>query len=73
MPGVATDPAHAAARAKLVDEWKLLFEQDIPFVHNVHQNYKTRDRAGIDCRFSPYWETNVLAFQQSIVEALRDG
>ena len=73
MAGVATDPAYLAARAKLVEEWILVFEQDIPFVQNVHQNYKVRDRAGIDCRFSPYWEANVLAFQQSVVEALQGG
>ena len=70
--GAATDPAYAGSREELVREWKLIFEQDIPFVRFVHENYQRRDAAGIETRFSPFWEANVLAFQRDVVEVLAE-
>jgi len=67
----AIDPAFAQTRRELFEEWQLIFEQDTPFVRYVHESYKRRDKAGIETRFSPFWESNVLAFQRSVVEVLR--
>jgi choline monooxygenase len=65
------DPAKAGARQQILDAWKHVFEQDIPFVKAVHDNYKTRDFAGIDTHVAPHWEANVLEFQRNVVELLR--
>lgn len=67
----ATDPALEDERRRQEAEWRLVFEQDIPFVRQVHENYKRRDEAGIDTRFAPLWEANVQRFQQTVVETLR--
>lgn len=66
----ATDPALEEERRRQEAEWRLVFEQDIPFVRSVHENYKRRDAAGIETRFSPLWEANVQRFQQTVVETL---
>jgi choline monooxygenase len=68
----ATDPALEEERRRQEAQWRLVFEQDIPFVRSVHENYKRRDAAGIETRFSPLWEANVQRFQQTVVETL-DG
>ena len=68
----ATDPAHKAERDALVEDWKLVFEQDIPFVRHVHENNKLRDALGISTYFTPAWETGVQNFQQAVIELMRD-
>jgi choline monooxygenase len=69
----ATDPALEADRRREEAEWRLIFEQDIPFVRRVHENYQVRDAAGIETRFAPFWEANVQRFQQTVVETIREG
>ena len=69
----ATDPALAEVRRKLLDEWRLVLEQDVPLIGNVQANMERPGEAGIRTRFSPYWESNVQRFQQSVVDVLRDA
>ena len=52
MGHAAQDPRYEEQRDVVTAEWKKVFEQDIPFVHYVHQNYLIRDGVGIDTRFS---------------------
>lgn len=66
----ACDPAYRAERASIKQEWQKVFEQDIPFVQQVHENYKLRDSAGVGTRFSPFWEANILYFQRSVARAI---
>ena len=54
----------ATEREAIKAACQLVFEQDIPFVEQVHENYKLRDAAGVDTRFSPFWEANIQRFQQ---------
>ena len=68
----ATDPAFKETRDALVADWKIVFEQDIPFVRYVHENYKVRDASGISTRFTPRWEGSVHHFQKTVVEVLND-
>ncbi|MGH6953570.1 MAG: aromatic ring-hydroxylating oxygenase subunit alpha [Alphaproteobacteria bacterium] len=70
--GTATDPAFAEVRRNLVEEWRLVLEQDVPLARNVQASYDRPSDAGIRTRFSPYWESNVLHFQRSIVNAVLD-
>ena len=49
---VADDPRYQQQRDVITAEWQKVFEQDIPFVHYVHQNYLMRDAVGIDTRFA---------------------
>ena len=67
----ATDPRLTELRAQATAAWKLVLEQDIDFVRDVHENYMRRDDAGIETRVAPFWESNVLQFQRNIVECLR--
>jgi choline monooxygenase len=67
----ATDPSLTDLRAQATAAWKLVLEQDIDFVRDVHENYMRRDDAGIETRVAPFWETNVLQFQRNVVECLR--
>lgn len=72
-PGnAADDPALAQVRADLAAEWKLVFEQDVPFVRYVHENYQRRDDAGIATHAAPFWERNIHAFQKNVIDLLRD-
>lgn len=71
-PGtIATDPGFAAIRQEIAQAWQLVFAQDVPFVRDVHENYKRRDDAGIATRVAPFWERNVLEFQRNVVDVLR--
>ena len=67
----AHDPGYQEQRAIVTAEWQKVFEQDIPFVHYVHQNYLMRDAMGIDTRFSHVWESNIHEFQKSVVDVIR--
>ena len=67
----ASDPRYEEQRNLVTEEWQKVFEQDIPFVHYVHQNYLIRDAVGIDTRFSAVWESNVHEFQKTMVEVIR--
>jgi len=57
-------------RQAIKEEWQLVFKQDIPFVEQVHENYKLRDHIGIDTRFSPFWESNIQRFQQCVARLM---
>ena len=67
----ATDPAFAAQRQATLEAWQRIFEQDIPFVRDVHANYQLRDDAGIKMHFSPVWESNIPRFQQAVADVIR--
>lgn len=71
MGDAAQDPRYEEQRDVVTAEWKKVFEQDIPFVHYVHQNYLMRDGVGIDTRFSEVWESNIHEFQKTVVEVIR--
>ena len=63
--GSAADhPDFEAHRQTVLHEWQQVFKEDIPFVRHVSENYKIRDFAGIETRFSPFWESNVHRFQR---------
>ena len=66
----ATDPKFAAERDTLIDEWRLVFEQDFPLVEMVQRNHERPGSTDIRTRFSPFWEANVLHFQRSVVAAM---
>jgi hypothetical protein len=63
----ATDPAVQHIRQALREEWKLVFEQDRPFVRGVHGACRRRDDAGVASCFSPFWDSAILEFQRSVV------
>jgi choline monooxygenase len=68
LPGEAVnDPTFAEQRDALLEEWKLISQQDIPFVKYVHGNLAARDRAGIRPRFSSYWEEATHHLQKIVV------
>ena len=67
----ATDPRLEPVRQRLVAEWRLVLEQDDPYIRTLQGNYDRPGEAGIRTRFSPYWEANVRHFQQSVVQVLR--
>ena len=71
----AADPGFESLRDVLVDEWRLVFEQDLPLVEMVQRNHERPARPGIGdirTRFSPFWEANVLHFQRSVVATMRN-
>ena len=67
----ATEPALAAVRSQAMAGMRRVWEQDIQFVRQVHNNAKLRDAAGLDTSFVPFWEGAVQHFQQGVVEVLR--
>lgn len=67
----AEDPRYEEQRNVVTAAWQEVFEQDIPFVHYVHQNYLMRDAAGIDTRFAAVWEANIHEFQKTVVDVIR--
>jgi len=67
----ADNPDLESERAVVTAQWQKVFEQDIPFVHHVHQNYLVRDAAGIDTRFSEVWEANIHEFQKTVVNVVK--
>ena len=68
----ATDPALAKDRRDLIDGWARVTTEDDPLVRYVDANKEARDLAGINMRFSAFWETAVHHFQKMVVEALSD-
>ncbi|WP_228126606.1 aromatic ring-hydroxylating oxygenase subunit alpha [Candidatus Viadribacter manganicus] len=48
-------------------------EQDHDFVLSLQNNATARDRAGLETRFSPYWEGAVLHFQRMVLDTLERG
>ena len=67
----AEDLDYETQRQVVTTEWQKVFEQDIPFVYYVHQNYLMRDAAGIDTRFAAVWESNIHEFQKTVVDVIR--
>ena len=43
------------------------------FVRYVHENMSIRDQAGIEPRFSPYWEGAIHHFQKTVVETIQES
>lgn len=66
----ATDPALAEARQGNLDMWLGVIPQDKPFMAAAQATVGVRDLAGIDTRFSPYWEGGVRGFQQMVIDAV---
>lgn len=72
-PGAsAHDPALAAARAEIVESWKVVFAQDVPFAHHVHHNHQVRDHVGLGTRMAPAWEECVASFYRSMIAVMRE-
>lgn len=70
QPEAATSDEAAAARAeKLAGSYEVI-PQDKPFVDAAPMASFTRDRTGIDVRFSPYWEDGVRRFQQMVLDSI---
>ena len=67
----ATDPALAGLREAVSALWQKVFEQDQPLVGNVQHNMDRPGQRGIRTRFSPFWESNVQRFQQSVINCLQ--
>ena len=63
----ATAEAYAASRENVLNSVKHVFGQDKAVVATVQARTKSRDDAGIDICFSPFWETAVHAFQKQVV------
>ena len=64
----------AATEASLISlrrRAELVLEQDARLVERVQRNMDRPNEAGIRTRFTPYWESNVQRFQQSVVAVLR--
>ena len=68
----ASAPETAVLRKGITQLWQRVFEQDLPYVKNVQLNMDTPGEFGVRPRFSPYWESNVPRFQQSIIRCLQD-
>lgn len=66
----AANPVFAEQREIIKGQWQRVFEQDIPFVEQVHENCNLRDEAGVDTRFSPFWEANVRHFQWAVANVV---
>lgn len=67
---MATDPALEEARAGVMDTWLSVVPQDYPFVEGTQATIEARDAAGVDTRFSPYWEVAVHEFQKMVIESI---
>lgn len=48
----------------------MIVRQDDSFVEHVQRAAASRDAAGIQTRFSPYWECAVLHFQRLVLQTL---
>ena len=60
-------------RQRFMDGLAEVVMQDHDFVAAVQRNVFARDAAGIDTRFSPYWEPAVLEFQRLVVDVMSDS
>ncbi|TDP60433.1 SRPBCC family protein [Roseateles toxinivorans] len=63
-------PAQDAWRAARAERLQTVVRQDDRFVQHVQRVAASRDAAGIDTRFSPYWEGGVLHFQRLLLQAI---
>ena len=63
----------AEVRRDILTYWQRVFAQDLPIVRRVQDNMERAGESGIRARFSPFWESNVLRFQQSVVSGIRSG
>ncbi len=70
----AADPSLAETRDNIVNEWQLIFEQDIPYMKYVHLNHKCPDirRHLGGTRYAPAWEKNVHRFDRDVVAVMED-
>jgi choline monooxygenase len=66
----ADDPAYADARQGNLRMWRDVIPQDKPFMEAAQATVSVRDRAGVEGRFSPYWEGSVRGFQQMVIQAV---
>ena len=66
----AMAPEHKTQREAIFANWKTVGDQDVDLVRNVQAMARVRDEAGIQTRFSPYWEQSVHNFQRVYAAAL---
>jgi phenylpropionate dioxygenase-like ring-hydroxylating dioxygenase large terminal subunit len=64
------DPKFTPARTALETMWREVYLQDVRYVQSLQRNAQQPGDSGIRPRFSPYWESNVVHFQQTVVRAL---
>jgi choline monooxygenase len=69
----ATGEEFAGARQGNLDLWDIVVAQDKPFWEGAQQTAEVRDQAGIQTRFSPYWEVSVHGFQKAVADKLIEG
>ena len=67
----ASDPAFEANRDLVLKGWRRVAEEDAPLVGALQQQHRLRQELAMPTRFSPFWESSVLRFQQLVVERLR--
>ena len=58
-------------RREMLAYWQRVIEQDLPMVRSLQDNMDRPGESVIRARFSPFWESNVLQFQQSVVNAIQ--
>jgi len=66
----ATDPAFEEARKTVTSGWLQINDQDQSIVEPLHENHRTRDKIGIDNRFSPEWEGAIRGFQTLVIDTM---
>ncbi len=69
-PAAFGTPELDAWRAARAERLQAVVRQDDRFVEHVQRAAVSRDAAGIDTRFSPYWEGAVLHFQRQVLQAM---
>ena len=60
-------------RRDMLTYWQRVFEQDLPLVGALQNNMERVGDIGVRARFSPFWESNVLQFQRSVVAGVAAG
>jgi phenylpropionate dioxygenase-like ring-hydroxylating dioxygenase large terminal subunit len=68
----STNPDFERARANIVKIWDDITGEDGAYSEAVQRLSSLRETLGINTRFSPYWESAVRAFQQYVVDAVRE-
>jgi choline monooxygenase len=63
-------PEFDALMKATLEDWIYIGGQDTIFVEHVQKTALIRDAAGIQTRFSPYWEGAVLHFQRMVAERM---
>jgi choline monooxygenase len=69
---VVQDREFFGVREAVLQTWKDVYLEDVDIIKNVQRNAERPDDGEIRQRFSPFWESNVLRFQQSVVKTIQD-